>query len=230
MALAMPTSAFAGRLEGPSGAFARRLRRLLAGAPDEPFVLDALAAADGDESTAIEHLDTRDVCSEQIADGLTQGCGVLLPLAKGKRRRGSPGRAVADELERHDDQPTTSKAAARHRRWRASRTPEQRREAQRKQLERTTRRREALVIELAPDLCCAECGEQFDHPQWLQIDHVNGKAWTARKLSPSSRVARYWREYLAGIPMRALCGACNCRDGWYKRHGLATPSDDEVPF
>jgi hypothetical protein len=95
------------------------------------------------------------------------------------------------------------------------------------------RRRAQLVHLLAPDLRCAEpeCGKQVEDACELQIDHVDGKAWQARKKTSHNRVARYWREYLAGVPMRVLCSSCNARDGAYKRHGIGFDGADEgVPF
>lgn len=121
-----------------------------------------------------------------------------------------------------------SAAALRAKRRRARMTRKQRRAECQRKIQSAKRLREALIIELAPDLRCAKCGEQFEVCQ-LQVDHVDGKAWRASKLSLTSRVARYWREYRAGIPMRALCSLCNCRDGWCKRFGVERP-EDEVPF
>lgn len=74
------------------------------------------------------------------------------------------------------------------------------------------RRREALVLLLAPDLRCAECGEAFRVDQ-LEIDHVAGIGWRHVKLSSHARVAAYWREYRAGVPMRALCRSDSARTG-----------------
>jgi hypothetical protein len=123
-------------------------------------------------------------------------------------------------------------AAARKKRRRQHMTPVQRAEERKQALARTNRRRVALIIELAPDLRCAECGRQVEHPAELTVDHVNGKAWRAGALSSSQRVARYWREYLAGVLMRALCGLCNSLDGSYRQKGIdwTHGSGEEAPF
>ena len=86
----------------------------------------------------------------------------------------------------------------------------------RKRLERMRRRRERLVEELAPDLRCAECGESR-HVSELVVDHVEGILWDRSKMSPQMRVARYWREYAAGVALRALCTTCSCSDGARRR-------------
>jgi hypothetical protein len=118
----------------------------------------------------------------------------------------------------------------RHRRRRRQMTRAERRARNKERLRNALRLREELIILLAPDLRCAECGEQFESAAFLTIDHVDGKAWTARRYSPQMRVARYRREFAAGIAMRALCGVCNSRDAVFKRFGYAKPHDDEVPF
>lgn len=96
------------------------------------------------------------------------------------------------------------------------------------------RRRAALILALAPKLECAACGVRVDGPEELVVDHADGKAWRAGRISSHGRVARYWREYLAGIPMRALCFSCSNTDGAYRRQGRAlsecAPSNDDVPF
>lgn len=112
-------------------------------------------------------------------------------------------------------------------------TSAQRKAENRRRAASAARLRTALILALAPDLRCAKCGDQVADPSLLQVDHMNGKAWSARKLSPTARVARYRREHAIGIPLRALCGGCNSRDGWYRRFGLEAPgipTDDEVPF
>lgn len=109
-----------------------------------------------------------------------------------------------------------SSAAIRAKRRRARMTPQQRTQ------ERTfyaKRRREALILILAPDLMCGACKRQVESPAELSVDHAHGKAWRAGKMSAHGRVARYWREFKAGIAMRALCGLCSDTDGAYRRSG-----------
>lgn len=80
------------------------------------------------------------------------------------------------------------------------------------------RRRVDLVDEIAPDHRCAECGEQFPAEQ-LTIDHVDGRDWCIDEYSPSMRAARYWREFEAGVALRALCNPCNGTAGGSMRYG-----------
>ena len=122
--------------------------------------------------------------------------------------------------------------SARAQRRRSRFTKAQRRAEYRRQAERITKRRAELILLLAPELRCAGCGVQVISPSELIVDHVDGKAWTANKLSSSQRIARYWREYRAGVPMRALCGKCSNTDGAYRSHGQSwvPPAADEVPF
>src|ERR1700746_406640 len=119
--------------------------------------------------------------------------------------------------------PTTSRSR------RSAMTPNQR---TRDRVRRAINRRVALIIELAPDLCCAECGEQFEDPRLLTVDHVDGITWNPRKLSQHCRIARYWREFLEGVPLRALCGHCNSSDGAHRgnQSGPYAVGPDEVPF
>ena len=86
----------------------------------------------------------------------------------------------------------------------------------RDRIERAVRRREALVDELAPDGECAECGGHFPSSR-LVVDHVDGITWDRGKMSPQMRAAKYWREHNAGVPLRALCIECSCRDGARRR-------------
>lgn len=90
-------------------------------------------------------------------------------------------------------------------------------ERTRKRLAYAVRRRERLIMELAPDLRCAECGVQFEVHE-LVVDHVNGITWDRSTMSPQMRAAKYWREYSAGVPLRALCNPCSCRDGNRRKH------------
>lgn len=110
-------------------------------------------------------------------------------------------------------------------------TRSQRKAEYKAQAARTARRRAELVLLLSPDLTCAFCGGVKSVAE-LVIDHADGKSWTANKLSSSQRVARYWREFKAGMPMRTLCNPCSDRDGAFRRHGKCwTPTaNDAVPF
>ncbi len=55
---------------------------------------------------------------------------------------------------------------------------------------------------------CAKCRRYFSHDR-LEIDHVEGSSWSKRSVSAWMRVARYWREFYAGVKLRALCRGCN---------------------
>ncbi len=123
-------------------------------------------------------------------------------------------------------------SAVRARRRRARLTKAERKADYAAKAARIVRRRGELVRLLSPELKCAGCGNQAKGPAELIVDHVDGKSWTASKLSSSQRIARYWREYKAGIPMRALCSTCSDRDGAYRLQGKTwvAPLDGEVPF
>jgi hypothetical protein len=56
---------------------------------------------------------------------------------------------------------------------------------------------------------CAECDDEDD----LEIHHKDGRDWEPRGMSSHARVARYWREYRAGIRLGVLCAKCNGWDG-----------------
>lgn len=88
-----------------------------------------------------------------------------------------------------------------------------RRKRNRQSSDGAKRRRAQLIEQLAPDLRCAECGEQFDSPAHLEVDHVDGAGWSHRSLSSTQRVAKYRREYATGVALRALCRSCSGRDG-----------------
>jgi hypothetical protein len=58
---------------------------------------------------------------------------------------------------------------------------------------------------------CALCGAA----ERLEVDHVAGCTWVQRRLNSRDRWARYWREWLAGVPLRMLCRPCNAaRNQW----------------
>lgn len=62
---------------------------------------------------------------------------------------------------------------------------------------------------------CASCGDPTG--DLLEVDHVNGRDWSARGTSSLQRILKYWREYLAGVPLRCLCRSCNAKDGNARR-------------
>jgi hypothetical protein len=72
-------------------------------------------------------------------------------------------------------------------------------------------RKLALLKVLSPDRRCQmpACGRRCRAWDGLEVDHVDGRDWSPRKLNRWSRVARYWREYEAGVRLRALCRSCN---------------------
>lgn len=81
------------------------------------------------------------------------------------------------------------------------------------------RRRELLVRQLSPELRCAQCGEVHTIDN-LDIDHMDGRLWRIDTVSASQRVARYWREFKAGVRMRVLCHPCSGRDGGRRRYDV----------
>lgn len=111
-------------------------------------------------------------------------------------------------------------------RSRARRAPAAQRTAERSHYAR--KRRLDLVRLLAPDGRCARCGDGFDLEQ-LAVDHVDGRLWRVEECSPSIRVARYWREFRAGVTMRALCLACNGQDGGGRRYDVDRRVRSEAP-
>ena len=98
---------------------------------------------------------------------------------------------------------------------RADMTPNER---TRDRLDAAKRRRNDLVRVLSPECKCDSCGEVFE-PDELEIDHIDGRDWHPRKLSPQMRAARYWREHKAGVRLRVLCKSCNSSDGATRRYG-----------
>jgi hypothetical protein len=85
-------------------------------------------------------------------------------------------------------------------------------------------RRVALLKRLAPPSAqspeaglCDSCGERHAY-EHLDVDHLDGRSWELRKLSRWGRVARFWREFEAGVRMRALCKSCNRREGGGRRY------------
>jgi len=76
----------------------------------------------------------------------------------------------------------------------------------------------ALVELLAPDQRCAACRRAFELEE-LEVDHVDGRTWYGRAWNALGRIRRQWREYDAGVRMRALCKPCNSSDGTRRFRG-----------
>lgn len=55
---------------------------------------------------------------------------------------------------------------------------------------------------------CVRCRRYFSFDR-LEIDHIDGATWNQRACNAWVRVARYWREFEAGVLLRALCRSCN---------------------
>lgn len=60
---------------------------------------------------------------------------------------------------------------------------------------------------------CAHCRRRVRQLARLEVDHVDGRDWQPRDFSQGERVDRYWREYRAGVALRALCRRCNAQLG-----------------
>ena len=74
---------------------------------------------------------------------------------------------------------------------------------------RADKLRDDLLAILAPEGLCAKCGIK-PYQYLLQIDHVNGRqGWQPRDYDRVTRYKRYWKEYEAGVELRALCDGCN---------------------
>jgi len=69
-----------------------------------------------------------------------------------------------------------------------------------------------LIQRLAPDGCCAQCGLHFGVGA-LEVSYTDGAPFKPNQLGRWDRVARYWRDYEAGVEMRALCSSDNRRVG-----------------
>jgi len=78
----------------------------------------------------------------------------------------------------------------------------------------------SLLEVLAPDARCRKCGRY--HPlEALEVDHQQGRDWYGRALNFLDRIRRQWREYDAGVALRALCRRCNASDGARRFRGRA---------
>jgi hypothetical protein len=80
---------------------------------------------------------------------------------------------------------------------------------------------------------CALCGE--NNPEKLEFDHKDGRDYEANKLSYSARLARYKREFEAGL-LRLLCSDCNLSERKKNDNGAFVPTTSviertiEIPF
>lgn len=85
-----------------------------------------------------------------------------------------------------------------------------------------TKRRIALLVKIAApgerdgEGLCDECKKSCPHSE-LVVDHADGITWDRSKLSPQMRHAKYWREFKAGVKLRALCNCCSGTDGARRR-------------
>lgn len=87
-----------------------------------------------------------------------------------------------------------------------------------------SKRRVDLVRILNPAGRCGACGRRVPH-RLLVVDHINGRYWFVEDVSASVRVARYWREHLSGIPLRAVCARCSAvMGGGIRYHGARVRS------
>lgn len=81
------------------------------------------------------------------------------------------------------------------------------------------KRRHDLIRTLSPELRCAICHEV--HPlEQLDLDHVDGRTWKVESMSSSTRAARYWREFRAGVRLRVLCHVCGAVEGGGRRYDV----------
>lgn len=64
---------------------------------------------------------------------------------------------------------------------------------------------------------CACCDRDLT-TELLEIDHINGREWRTETMNAWRRVARYWREFKAGVALRVLCRSCNARLGGGRRY------------
>jgi len=69
-----------------------------------------------------------------------------------------------------------------------------------------------LLSLLAPAASCAACCSPADLED-LEVDHIDGRTWSWHSLNALDRIRREWREFAAGVRLRALCKSCNSRDG-----------------
>ena len=78
--------------------------------------------------------------------------------------------------------------------------------------ERGLQLRIQLLAVLAPSSSCAACRSAAELED-LEVDHVDGRTWSWHSLNALDRIRREWREFAAGVRLRALCKRCNSSDG-----------------
>jgi 5-methylcytosine-specific restriction endonuclease McrA len=96
------------------------------------------------------------------------------------------------------------------------------RERSRRRRREAVQKRAELIQKLGGK--CVECGST----EFLEIDHIHGKAYEASKLGSSDRIRRYMKEYEQGL-LQVLCKSCNSAKG----HPQPQPEFDitvEQPF
>ena len=76
----------------------------------------------------------------------------------------------------------------------------------RRDTERATRKRQALIEKLGGK--CAWCEATED----LEIDHIHGRDWTPREVSSDTRALIYEQEAEDGL-LQVLCKSCNSSKG-----------------
>lgn len=73
---------------------------------------------------------------------------------------------------------------------------------------------------------CVDCGA--DDQDKLEFDHVHGRDYEPKKLSYSARLARYRREFEAGL-LRLLCADCNKKRRKINDNGQYVPTASVIP-
>jgi hypothetical protein len=95
----------------------------------------------------------------------------------------------------------------------------------RKRIERAKARRVELIRKLGAK--CEGCGGT--EIKVLEIDHIDGRTWSARGLCLESRIARYWREFREGVRLRVLCRRRNAIDGANRGNAHVPDPPDYTP-
>lgn len=77
-----------------------------------------------------------------------------------------------------------------------------------------------LEVLTAGEPACQHCGAAAEL-EALEIDHVDGRTWRWDGINFLDRIRRLWREYYAGVALRALCRRCNASEGTRRFRGRA---------